>query len=886
MNEKQQQLLFDKGITNVPSDLLCSDNTLEESVGMIYDDGEHRVIQNPVTKISQQYWEMKILYVHKYNDGERYVGVYDNKMCFGTLANNQTLIGPTYLFNEKTASTKLAYEAGMTVTSVGKTLIVRGSDGFHYYNWKENYNIDGDSYANFYEFIADTIPEQNFEFWLKAGDYVYNSGSAVGMMFVNGTENPIPFEAVSSKKGDAADLIAGLYYKNLKAISQKNAFCQPFYVRTALQLYDGTYTHISQPILLFPCITENSAALLFLGDLNSEENSLYIFTEFNELYFSQSADLKEWGDIVKNLSIFISDGIEVHDLSIDQTASKDLEINAIYQSGSLSTYIHKTWDNSRMGRHMQALIDFDAEHKTNAGFAMNPKSKDAILNQIKGTSIFYKICEVGLNPVSNKPISEYMEAHTLENLTTQEYIDEDDYFSHSKMYPKFTYTYNSRLNLANVSRGVFEGYGFFMPYDNLSPSTYDIRVRLNLDVNNVMVKHIVSTNQKQGIYFYYPDSRAKHVTIFKGTTCILDEELTEHPSLNGAYFFKGLPGVDENEPTSATPEKPYNTTITNNHRELLPNYIITSEVNNPWVYKAEGYNKVGTGRIIGMSTITQALSQGQFGQYPLLVFSTDGIWAMSVNNTGLFQTIHPMSREVCNNAGSITQTDGAVFFSSEKGLMVVVGGDVKCVSEQLSGRESSFIGEIEMGNFRDYLANCFIAYDYRDSLLWIFNNSRTHVVDGSTVPYNTEYCYVYSIKSGTFGKYHFASAITNVVNDYPDYLLQAGSTVFSLTGRQNVNLDNTTYTGLMITRPMKLENGLALKSLMQVRNLRQFSTGATLQLTIYGSNNCENWVSLPSLRGTPWKYFRFKFDLAGMKATDRFAGSVIVTQERRTDKLR
>ena len=51
MNEKQQQLTFDKGITNVPSDILCSDNALEESVGMIYDNGEHRVIQKPHTTL-------------------------------------------------------------------------------------------------------------------------------------------------------------------------------------------------------------------------------------------------------------------------------------------------------------------------------------------------------------------------------------------------------------------------------------------------------------------------------------------------------------------------------------------------------------------------------------------------------------------------------------------------------------------------------------------------------------------------------------------------------------------------------------------------------------------------------------------------------------------
>jgi hypothetical protein len=271
-----------------------------------------------------------------------------------------------------------------------------------------------------------------------------------------------------------------------------------------------------------------------------------------------------------------------------------------------------------------------------------------------------------------------------------------------------------------------------------------------------------------------------------------------------------------------------------------------------------------------MSSITQALSQGQFGQYPLLVFSESGIWSASLNNEGYFTAVHPMSREVCNNTQSITQTDGAVFFVSKKGLMVVVGGDVKCVSEQLDGKASD--------PFADYAKDCFIAYDYRDSLLWIFNNNRSS---------NPEYCYIYSIKTGTFGKFKFSQHVTDVVNDYPDYLLQNGSggNLLSLTGRTNINLDDADdYSGLMITRPMKLENGLALKSIMQIRNISYMEGSMTLR--IFASNNLNDWVELHSLRGMPWKYYRFRYDLSDMKATDRFGGSVLITQERRTNKLR
>jgi hypothetical protein len=45
-------------------------------------------------------------------------------------------------------------------------------------------------------------------------------------------------------------------------------------------------------------------------------------------------------------------------------------------------------------------------------------------------------------------------------------------------------------------------------------------------------------------------------------------------------------------------------------------------------------------------------------------------------------------------------------------------------------------------------------------------------------------------------------------------------------------------------------------------------------------------MEVTSLTGVPWKYYRFKIVLSNMKATDRFSGTVLVTQERRTNKLR
>lgn len=108
--------------------------------------------------------------------------------------------------------------------------------------------------------------------------------------------------------------------------------------------------------------------------------------------------------------------------------------------------------------------------------------------------------------------------------------------------------------------------------------------------------------------------------------------------------------------------------------EVLNSQMFTSVVNNPFVFDASGDNTIGTGKIIGIVANTESVSQGQFGQYPLLVFTDEGIYAMSVTSEGLYGSVHPISREVCNNPDSITPTDRLVYFTSDKGLMAISGG--------------------------------------------------------------------------------------------------------------------------------------------------------------------------------------------------------------------
>ena len=127
---KQQQLTFDKGITNVPSDAICSDNALEESLGMVYDDGEHKVIQRPVIHMTINNTgsftdtdERRIFYIHSFNDRKRYI------VGFKVANTSQYKMYWTYdgeTINELTdmSNTILQVADTTNVTSIGKTLVV------------------------------------------------------------------------------------------------------------------------------------------------------------------------------------------------------------------------------------------------------------------------------------------------------------------------------------------------------------------------------------------------------------------------------------------------------------------------------------------------------------------------------------------------------------------------------------------------------------------------------------------------------------------------------------------------------------------------------------------------------------------------------------------
>lgn len=917
--EQEHRITYKAGITRTPSDFLCADGELAECINLATDTEELKPMVQPVVNMTNDKLN-EVHYIHNYNGLKRYIYIYVED---GPVSAKYHVYWGENVAGTLTYQDELIEDSDPApkISSIGKTLIIADKTGMHYFLWKENQYKD-----------MGELPAPKFKFRIKKGTpmeyfsvgegnykrlrfykdrYVSNTGASDEIIYETESDRH-PY--VDAKNQEAYnELIVGLYGKNKKSIANKKMFCEPFFVRTALEMYDGTYTHISNPILMFPSVRDNS-----IGVYVTEDNAVCMVTEFGELMFTQTnQNLGDWSDIIKDVVIFASDGVSIYDTASDQETKdsrRDLIdgidfdgviANAAGTSNYESISYTLSWGEKSTSWFDQGSTIGNATYPV---LIMKKKTDAEIIQDLKSVSNFYLLCRVGLKPTKAwTSTTKYIETGVLPNLITQERLEYDDYFSFCKLSPSFIYAYNSRLNLANVERDFFEGFDFFMPFDNTDEEDYSIYVTIDTDDGEVIVKHDVEdTKQKMGYYFYYPDTRAKKVAIIwhdGGTdTTVLNTDLTEHPGLHGAYYLAGLPGASSLTPdTSGDAE----TTVTQLQTERLANYVIQSEVNNPWVYKAEGYNKVAWGNVLAITAITQGLSQGQHDPYPLLVFTSVGIWNMAVDKTGLYLDTQAIGRDILLNPSSVTQTDNAVFFVSKKGLMVAEPRNSRwvaftCVSERMNGAtfNTSSISPLATGtdwagivsacqtnrSFLEFIRDpeTFMAYDYIDSRLLIIN------------PDNTKYgfAYAYNIPDGTISKTVLPDRMINAVNDYPDYLLQGyNGKLYSFYEKPREEEVEARTLAFLLTRPMKLAGPVSQASLRQLMNVGTWDEGTSsnplscVKTEIYLSEDMKNWYSDISRFGAAARYYRLALYIK-MLPTERLSGTILTEQPRRTNNMR
>lgn len=549
-------------------------------------------------------------------------------------------------------------------------------------------------------------------------------------------------------------------------------------------------------------------------------------------------------------------------------------------------------------------------------FNMPEYGEDKIGESLRSCGTFYKLCSLSIEEVTS---SYYRGTRKdivvpddyLQSLVTRESMT-DDYLSHDKIRAERSFMYNNRLNLSGVYRTLFKGFaaasmfcycsqGYNYLYGDISarvvcPSFFNFDSGISIYVaikengktywvqnegNDYLgywhsIKNANNEWQKRyyGAFVFYPNANAYKMRIVSNNysygssegTGYYDIDLQEHEFLNGAYGLLDFAIVRNNNISGSIG-------YTDNLEVDATNKLYTSEINNPFFFPLTNINTIGTGKILGISTAAKALSQGQFGQFPLYAFTTDGVWALEVSAaTGAFSARQPITRDVCINADSITQIDSAVLFATDRGIMLLTGSNAECITDVIDNNEEPFIftsmplaaniqqllGTSGTQVFPErpfttsFLAGCQMLYSYNRQQIIVFNPSYA-------------YAYLYSLESKQWGM--MQSNIASRVISYPEALAMTADN--KLVDYSQEKYANNAYVvkspQFLITRPLKLDGSLkdVHKTIDTIITRGNFQRGH-VKTVLYGSRDLRNWFPiytsvdhfLRHFRGTPYKYFR------------------------------
>lgn len=336
------------------------------------------------------------------------------------------------------------------------------------------------------------------------------------------------------------------------------------------------------------------------------------------------------------------------------------------------------------------------------------KTDDEIVNEIKNINNLYLVHEIDYTDIkkSNEWIDVDLKGKLGDALVTRETLPISA-FDNTIIKDATMVTYNSRLHIYNYKEeercgyniedyNLYGGYGQYSASEEEYESAY-IAIDYNSESGSSrIVKHFdkptITTGAISGTpsfnqYIAYHKGNASKITLFLKPYSSLGYYVTIYDltkSKHGGYSFhltKHLtPTLAGNQiNTNGLPEQFNEST----QRESMR----VSDAFLPQTFQYANTYTIGNGKIVGIATLSIALSQDTFGQYPLLVFCTDGIYSMGVDTTGagVYNNIAPFSREVCINRNTICEIDGTVLFASSKGLMIATAQGVQEFVPSLNG---------------------------------------------------------------------------------------------------------------------------------------------------------------------------------------------------------
>lgn len=738
---KQIQL---RGISRSPSDRMTSDGGCSESLNVITDNTELAPMPMPEDITSEfglpKHFSAEVLYIHSYG------GIYKNAIVY--MAPNR-LVGS---YSSNGAWSKLFSlmqgEEVKSVSAIGNTLVFATSNRLIYVLYDGEYHYLGDGIPMpQINFLSSTAAESfdnsnlffdfiiNFDTWVKRGENgIYDAPTANSKAFLSGVRDEI----------------------NSRMALRGRAGCiaEPTFVRFAVRLYDGTHTNISIPLLMGADMSPRFG--ITVGNTSDSRSYAQFQIKAKKILFSRGNDntlLENWKDVISGIDVF---------MSIPRSYWPEADKALLKKSGRSYT------------------LSLDPENIPNTEKILLSQCSDFRLVKHFDLDEFLKLTQGEYIDLGDKADFSSDALGVLPSLT------DSDYRTLHRVTAEKLMFYNNRLILSNVSSllpnphpflqgaagetvdgSKADEFGYAFRFHIRSSNGQEMirwaenpdggRILPNLDAN-ILGLYVQTDCQTM---LCYPDSRCYQVDVIYSsdrTGSKYDKcaslPMKESESGDFSYAFWGFGGHLQN-----VLDKDYGgewDDTNNSGAEHISNALYQSMTDNPFRFPPSGIFRFDSD-VLAAAMATIALSSGQFGQFPLYVFTKGGIWSMETAADGSFVSKKPLSRDVALSADCITQIEQAVVFTTDKGVMLLSGSDIKNISPFMTGKhyvlENQSAGMLGKSGtwspllpavsdatpFMDFMRSAKCAYDYTGQRLLFFNDGEA-------------YQYVYKFDTDTWHK--------------------------------------------------------------------------------------------------------------------------------------
>ena len=883
-----QELIYN-GYSSTPSGIQCPDGDLSVALNAIPENGAIKHIEKPRTIFTLPSGQ-KVVYIHSVSVFENYIILDEASQKLLWIPSDSPQTPAKELF---TISGKELYQ----VTAMGNVLVTLTSDGIIYSLYK----------SDSYQPMGNKPAFPSISFRLRVGEV---NSEILTANFEKFSPTPSPDGGISisnNAKEAVKNTVTGYFNPIAAQAKEDGLFLYPIMVRYAYRMYDNTLSYISQPIQLYPSDgvpltiryagqhTDNLQVKAFNVQVRSFKSQLmYQINNLEEVKQS----LAEWGELINSIDIFVTQDMEIiNDSSIASGGMSGFmgNISHLHGQGSFHGCYNGEKVNGKYVYRKHKLKEGGSDSQAYFYVGSTTIIKD------DGPVNFYHISTISLSSLNADEQEVEIEQGVLptDTLVNREQLKGDSNID-EQLIAKYVYTYNARLNLTGVTvlprpyplESCF-AYGNAV-YDPESKKTvektysFKAYVLIEAEKRNVMVtcdSSIPMNIDGYNNFFFFSNVNAKELIVERtdtnGTKSYSKTKFKKHQGLDGCFTYINSSFDDIVDMSIVS------------HTDIgipYPNKIYTSEVNDPFPFPASLVSAVGSGAIVGISSAAKALSEGQFGQFPLYAFTDEGVWALEVSDTGAYYARQPITRDVCISPESITQIDSAVLFATHRGIMMLSGSQSICISETIDKNEPfsllSFpkgkellqiaalpVSDIIIAPFRDFLLSSRMLYDYAHQRIIVYNPEHS-------------IAYVFSLSSKQWGM--IESNIASSVNSYPEALAMShkGELInFSEEGNQAV-------TSLLLTRPFKLGDPALFKTIDTVIQRGYFTEGSIKQV-LYGSNDYRHWFPVKSssssymrgFSGTPFKAFRLAV-IASLDTFDSLIGCSISFTPRLTSRLR